>query len=208
MKRDRVVSETPNRRYRYRAEGAVKGRNGLGRKPLPACVPSGAPEKVQILVERCRRGEELWHEDDLFAPEQLVTGERPNGTIKILGRKKATRRPKVSAEADTGLSRFDALAARAQRNHEMHVSKNTLFQGSEAISVVSVRRGTIGSRVLEAMQAAGLRRKELCRTASISRACLSRLLRDERKPTVSVLVSVADALKVSVDWLLGRKCPA
>lgn len=59
-------------------------------------------------------------------------------------------------------------------------------------------------RLREVRKARSLTQEELAEKADISRVMVSRYETDMVIPTVEVLISLADALEVSIDYLLGR----
>ena len=61
------------------------------------------------------------------------------------------------------------------------------------------------TRLTEAMNAAGINKSALARVSGIDRSTLSQLLTadNERLPRAETVASVAKALQVSLDWLLG-----
>lgn len=59
------------------------------------------------------------------------------------------------------------------------------------------------SRLTERMRELGISSKQLAVSANLSEAALSRYLNRLRKPTVDNIISLASALEVSTDWLLG-----
>jgi len=62
---------------------------------------------------------------------------------------------------------------------------------------------TIGSRITKARKALNMNQKELAQKAGITEASLSRYENDARDPKTSILASLAKALNVSTDYLLG-----
>lgn len=63
---------------------------------------------------------------------------------------------------------------------------------------------TLGSRILRALERAGLTRHELAATLRLSYSAVCKYTEDRRRPNPEVLREIADACQVSVDYLLGR----
>lgn len=61
-------------------------------------------------------------------------------------------------------------------------------------------------RIYEAMDAKGMSQAELSRLSGVSKSSLSRYLGGDEMPA-SKLAAIADALRVSVDYLLGIPSP-
>ena len=62
---------------------------------------------------------------------------------------------------------------------------------------------TIGYRISKARRYMNMNQKELALKANIPEGSLSRYENDIREPKAQALVQIADALKVSTDYLLG-----
>lgn len=60
-------------------------------------------------------------------------------------------------------------------------------------------------RLLEARKKKGLTQKQLSDAAGIHPASYSAYETNKKVPPVDILVKIADALEVSIDWLCGRK---
>lgn len=43
----------------------------------PTAAPAGSPEKLEILAERVRQGQPLWHDEDRFDYSGLTGAVRP-----------------------------------------------------------------------------------------------------------------------------------
>lgn len=66
---------------------------------------------------------------------------------------------------------------------------------------------TLGGRLREARKRQNMTQTELAATASASQSQISEWEKNERVPELENLISLADALRVSVDHLLGRDLP-
>lgn len=62
---------------------------------------------------------------------------------------------------------------------------------------------SLGNRILFYLQEAGMTRKELCEKTGITEAALSRYITGQREPRAVTLSSIAKALNVTMDDLLG-----
>lgn len=62
-----------------------------------------------------------------------------------------------------------------------------------------------GRRVREARDAAGITQEELAEACGLHRTTVSHVEAGRRSVPMHALVPVADALGVSVDWILGRE---
>ncbi len=63
---------------------------------------------------------------------------------------------------------------------------------------------TFGERMAFARQMRGLMQKDLAEAMKVTASFVSHFESDRRKPSYESLEAIADALKVSVDWLMGR----
>ena len=64
---------------------------------------------------------------------------------------------------------------------------------------------TFADRLLEAMDARGIDRRELCARTGLKSANITDYIsHPERSPRLSSAFLIADALDVSIDWLAGR----
>lgn len=61
----------------------------------------------------------------------------------------------------------------------------------------------IGDKVAEARQRLGVNQSELARRAELTPAAVWQIERGERTPSADTLKRLAEALRVSSDWLLG-----
>lgn len=90
----------------------------------------------------------------------------------------------------------------------MHVKRNRRAIAPESMSGESHRMATLGDRLREAREAKGMGQRSLARTSGVSQGHISHAesgKRIELGPTV--LSALADALGVSVDWLLTGEGP-
>ena len=62
---------------------------------------------------------------------------------------------------------------------------------------------TIGNRITKARMRLGLNQKELCQRTGIKESTLSRYENCEREPKASTIITLAEVLDVSFDYLLG-----
>ena len=63
--------------------------------------------------------------------------------------------------------------------------------------------GDFGKRFKQCRLEAGMKQTAAARATGIGQATISQYERDEREPTVSQLIKMADAYHVSMDYLLG-----
>lgn len=64
---------------------------------------------------------------------------------------------------------------------------------------------TFGERLQLALRKRGMTETQLSRMLHSDAKYMSMYVRDERVPTLGNALAMADALDVSLDWLLGRK---
>ena len=64
--------------------------------------------------------------------------------------------------------------------------------------------GDFGKRFKQCRLEAGMKQTAAARATGIGQSTISQYERDEREPTVSQLIKMADAYHVSMDYLLGR----
>lgn len=62
---------------------------------------------------------------------------------------------------------------------------------------------TIGNRITNARLRLGINQKELCQRTGIKESTLSRYENGEREPKASTIMTLAEVLDVSFDYLLG-----
>ena len=67
--------------------------------------------------------------------------------------------------------------------------------------------GTLGQNIIKARVDRRMKQKDLLGKADLSQRYLSALEHDKVDPRLSVLVRLADALEVSLDYLAGRTEP-
>lgn len=63
--------------------------------------------------------------------------------------------------------------------------------------------GKFGARFKQCRIEAGMKQVAAARATGIGQSTISQYERDEREPTVSQLIKMADAYHVSMDYLLG-----
>ena len=61
----------------------------------------------------------------------------------------------------------------------------------------------IGKRIEEILQSNGISQRELADKCKITEVSMSRYIRGQRVPKATVIATIADALNVSADYLLG-----
>lgn len=64
---------------------------------------------------------------------------------------------------------------------------------------------TLGDRLRLALKRRGMTSSDLAREIHTDDANVSKYVTDEKIPGLENLIRMADALDVSIDWLLGRK---
>ena len=64
---------------------------------------------------------------------------------------------------------------------------------------------TFGERLALALRKRGATEKDLAQAIHMESTYISLYIRDERVPSLQNALMIADALDVSLDWLLGRK---
>lgn len=60
-------------------------------------------------------------------------------------------------------------------------------------------------RLQECLAERSWSQSDLARASGITRASISRYVKDDRQPNMKQAVAIADALMVSLDWLFGRE---
>lgn len=68
-------------------------------------------------------------------------------------------------------------------------------------------KSNLGSRILELLEAEGMSQKELARRIGSSNGTVCRYISGSRKPHQEMLLRIAQAFNVSVDYLLGEDAP-
>lgn len=63
----------------------------------------------------------------------------------------------------------------------------------------------LGERIAEARKAVKLNRRELEERIGLSEGALGKIERGDRVPLLATIVTIADALKIPVSWLLDTK---
>lgn len=63
---------------------------------------------------------------------------------------------------------------------------------------------TLGKRILKLLNEKNLTQKELAKIAGTTEVTIGRYVNDKREPSATMLASIANALNVSTDYLLGR----
>lgn len=63
---------------------------------------------------------------------------------------------------------------------------------------------SFGSRIIEIRKEKGLSQDQLAKLLSATPTTIGRYERDEVKPSVEMAVKIAEALEVSMDYLVGR----
>lgn len=65
---------------------------------------------------------------------------------------------------------------------------------------------TIGGRIFDLMQKNGYNQKQLASKIGVTEAAMSRYIKDEREPRISVIKNLAIVLKTTADYLItGRQ---
>ena len=89
-------------------------------------------------------------------------------------------------------------------------SANSLFAGSDALVVTKERKAepvtdseTIGERIKKARKEAKLTQRQLGEKLGVSDVMVSHYEHGDRKPKIETVKKFANALGVSVEWLLG-----
>lgn len=65
----------------------------------------------------------------------------------------------------------------------------------------------VAANVSALLERRGLTQRDLGRMAKMNDMAVSRLVRGEVEPTAAILANVAEALSVTVDFLLGKQIP-
>lgn len=63
---------------------------------------------------------------------------------------------------------------------------------------------TLGKRILKLLNDKNLTQKELSKIVGTTEVSIGRYINDKREPSATMLASIANALNVSTDYLLGR----
>ena len=63
---------------------------------------------------------------------------------------------------------------------------------------------TLGKRILKLLNEKNLTQKELAKIVGTTEVSIGRYINDKREPNATMLASIASALNVSTDYLLGR----
>lgn len=63
---------------------------------------------------------------------------------------------------------------------------------------------TLGKRILKLLNDKNLTQKELAKIVGTTEVSIGRYINDKREPSATMLASIASALNVSTDFLLGR----
>lgn len=63
---------------------------------------------------------------------------------------------------------------------------------------------TLGKRILKLLNEKNLTQKELAKIAGTTEVTIGRYVNDKREPSATMLASIANALNVSTDYLLGQ----
>lgn len=63
---------------------------------------------------------------------------------------------------------------------------------------------TLGKRILKLLNDKNLTQKELAKIVGTTEVSIGRYINDKREPNATMLASIANALNVSTDYLLGR----
>ncbi len=63
---------------------------------------------------------------------------------------------------------------------------------------------TLGKRILKLLNDKNLTQKELAKIVGTTEVSIGRYVNDKREPSATMLASIANALNVSTDYLLGR----
>ncbi|MCS6852739.1 MAG: hypothetical protein NZ700_16400, partial [Gemmataceae bacterium] len=64
---------------RFARRGLGTGNGPVGRPPMPTRALPGTPEKIEVLTERARRRQELWHKDDATLTDGIADGPSARG---------------------------------------------------------------------------------------------------------------------------------
>lgn len=153
---------------------------GTGHPCRPCRHPPGSRGKVDVMVGRFARGEELFHDQD-----GRVAGPA--------ARRK--RRPCEQGRTDEYRA-ADAARKRAERARKKAAKK--------VLTIVSDY--SFGPHLAGLRAGARFSQRELARRAGVSVAVVCQLERGHRvDPGLGVLCRLADALNVTLDLLAGRK---
>lgn len=71
------------------------------------------------------------------------------------------------------------------------------------MNMSDTEQATFANRLRDALKQSRFSRKQFCALCDISEMALSRYLSGERQPKADVLANMANALKTTVDYLLG-----
>lgn len=63
---------------------------------------------------------------------------------------------------------------------------------------------TLGKRILKLLNEKNLTQKELAKIVGTTEVSIGRYINDKREPNATMLASIASALSVTTDYLLGR----
>ena len=98
---------------------------------------------------------------------------------------------------------FSDLYQKIKNNSKQHLSLIHILLHNKYKSKEGFILETIGYRISKARRYMNMNQKELALKANIPEGSLSRYENDIREPKAQALVQIADALKVSTDYLLG-----
>lgn len=63
----------------------------------------------------------------------------------------------------------------------------------------------LGSRISDLLQKNGLTQRELAEQVGVTEAAMSRYVKGERIPRITIAVNIANALYTTVDYLIGQE---
>jgi DNA-binding XRE family transcriptional regulator len=159
----------------YTQKRVIRDREGATREPAPTDALPGSPEKVDVLRDRANRGESLFSDQDTDQDDRRGLAGRPTA-------------------GTGGVNRQTRPAATV-------VEKGRQRKGKCVPD--TVRR--LGGRIHHFRTERRLSQGQLARKAKVDRHHLSCLERGLVYPTVTVLVSLAEALGMTPDQLLGYR---
>lgn len=151
---------------------------GPARQPVPTEALPGSEEKLRELERRVRNREEL------FSPAD----KRDDPLYRL--------------EVETTLNFQRRATGRVVPVEDGEKSKK---MGCHM--TVGIRREGFPARLRRLRREAGLTQPALCDASGVSQPHLCRIERGLREPGLSVLIALADALRLTLDELVGRRPP-
>lgn len=158
----------PGRKYKGKSR-----KPGIKKVPTATAHLSGTPEKLAVLIERERLGQEL------SAPGDATPTDARHADWGFEG---SSLRPRVKKGSDGSTEGIVVAESR--------------FDNCQ-------KKDTFGSRLRSAREKAKLSRKALALRSGLTESGLSLLERDKRTPRLDVAVILATTLRVSLDALVG-----